>query len=71
MRKNIIKNLIKKEIRNLKNNENYWGSEENVNNENTIYSYFLNENYVNQEWFDNRLKYTSIELLEELIKLTK
>jgi len=66
MRKNIIKNLIKKEIRNLKNNENYWGSEENVNNENTIYSYFLSQNYVNQDWFDERLKYTSIELLEEL-----
>ena len=69
IRKNIIKNLIKKEIRNLKNNENYWGSEENVNNENTIYSYFLNENYVNQDWFDDRLKYTSIELLEELLKI--
>lgn len=66
MRKNIIKNLIKKEIRNLKANPNYWGSEENVNNENTIYSYFLNSNYVNQDWFDDRLKYTSIELLEEL-----
>ena len=66
MRRNIIKNLIKKEIRNLKANPNYWGSEENVNNENTIYSYFLSQNYVNQDWFDNRLKYTSIELLEEL-----
>ena len=66
MRKNIIKNLIKKEIRNLKNNENYWGSEENINNENTIYNYFLSHNYVNQDWFDDRLKYTSIELLEEL-----
>ena len=66
MRKNIIKNLIKKEIRNLKSDPNYWGSEKNVNNENTIYNYFLNENYVNQDWFDDRLKYTSIELLEEL-----
>jgi hypothetical protein len=66
MRKNIIKNLIKKEIRNLKSNPNYWGSEENVNNENTIYSYFLSQNYVNQEWFDDRLKYTNIELLEVL-----
>jgi len=66
IQKNITKNLIKKEIRNLKNNEDYWGSEENVNNENTIYSYFLNENYVNQEWFDDRLKYTNIELLVEL-----
>lgn len=66
MRKNIIKNLIKKEIRNLKSDPNYWGSEKNVNNENTIYSYFLNENYVNQDWFDDRLKYTSIELLKVL-----
>ena len=66
MRKNIIKNLIKKEIRNLKSDPNYWGSEKNVNNENTIYSYFLNENYVNQAWFDDRLKYTSIELLKVL-----
>ena len=33
---------------------------------NTIYSYFLNENYVNQDWFDDRLKYTSIELLKVL-----
>ena len=33
MRKNIIKNLIKKEIRNLKSDPNYWGSEKNVNNE--------------------------------------
>ena len=69
IQKNIIKNLIKKEIRNLENNENYWGSEKNVNNENTIYSYFLNENYVNQEWFDDRLKYTNVELLEELLKI--
>ena len=66
MRKNIIKNLIKKEIRNLKSDPNYWGSEKNVNNENTIFSYFLNENYVNQDWFDDRLKYTSIELLKVL-----
>ena len=69
IQKNIIKNLIKKEIRNLENNENYWGSEKNVNNENTIYNYFLENKIVNQDWFDNRLKYTNIELLEELLKL--
>ncbi len=69
IQKNIIKNLIKKEIRNLKNNEDYWGSEENVNNENTIYDYFLENKIVNQDWFDNKLKYTNIELLEELLKL--
>ncbi len=69
IQKNIIKNLIKKEIRNLENNENYWGSEKNVNNENTIYNYFLENKIVNQDWFDNILKYTNIELLEELLKL--
>jgi|8_EtaG_2_1085327.scaffolds.fasta_scaffold335266_1 hypothetical protein len=69
IQKNIIRNLIKKEIRNLNSNENYWGSEENVNNENTIYDYFLENKIVNQDWFDNKLKYTNIELLEELLKL--
>ena len=49
IQKNIIKNLIKKEIRNLENNENYWGSEENVNNENTIYNYFLENKIVNSD----------------------
>jgi len=69
IQKNIIRNLIKKEIRNLNSNENYWGSEKNVNNENTIYDYFLENKIVNQDWFDNKLKYTNIELLEELLKL--
>ncbi len=69
IQKNIIKNLIKKEIRNLENNENYWGSEKNVNNENTIYNYFLENKIVNQDWFDNRLKYTNIELLVELLSI--
>ena len=69
IQKNIIKNLIKKEIRNLENNENYWGSEKNVNNENTIYNYFLENKIVNQDWFDNRLKYTNIELLMELLSI--
>ena len=66
IQKNIIKNLIKKEIRNLKNNENYWGSEENVKNETIIYNYFLENKIVNQDWFDDRLKYTNVELLEVL-----
>ena len=69
IQKNIIRNLIKKEIRNLNSNENYWGSEKNVNNENTIYNHFLENKIVNQDWFDNRLKYTNIELLEELLKI--
>ena len=62
-----IKNLIKTEIKNHTNLE-YWGTEENINNENKIFDYVLDNNIVNQDWFDNRLKYTSVELLEELLK---
>ena len=61
-----MKEYIKKEIRNLENNENYWGSEENVKNETIIYNYFLENKIVNQDWFDDRLKYTNVELLEVL-----
>ena len=62
-----IKKLIKTEIQNHTNLE-YWGTEENINNENKIFDYVLDNNIVNQDWFDNRLKYTSIELLEELLE---
>lgn len=62
-----IKKLIKKEIQNH-TDVDYWGTEENINNENKIFDYVLDNNIVNQDWFDNRLKYTSVELLEELLK---
>ena len=68
----LIKNVIKKEITNLNENPNYWGTEENIQNENEIFNYFLTYEIVNQEWFDERLKYTNVELLTELInKLNK
>ncbi len=66
-----MKNVIRKEIYNLNNNPEYWGSEENIENETMIYNCFLENKIVNQDWFDNRLKYTNVELLEELLKLTK
>ena len=62
-----IKKLIKTEIQNHTNLE-YWGTEENINNEKKIFDYVLDNDIVNQVWFDNRLKYTSIELLEELLE---
>lgn len=64
-----IKNLIDNELANLGANEEYWGTEENINNENTVYDFFLNENIVDQDWFDNRLQYASEERLEELYQL--
>lgn len=62
-----IKELIKKEIKANKN-LNYWGTENNIKNENYIFEYFLSNKIVSQNWFDNRLKNTNIETLKELLK---
>ena len=61
----LVRHSIELEIKALKNPE-YWGSEENVNNENEIFKFVLNYNVVDEEWFDERLKYTNIEILSEL-----
>ena len=63
-----MKNFVKKEINNLNNNETYYGSKENINNETKIFNYLLNNKIVNQDYFDNKLKYTNVELLEEILK---
>ena len=68
----LIKNVIKKEIKSLSTNPDYWGSEENIQNENEIFNYFLTWEIVNQDYFDERENYTNIELLSELYtKLNK
>jgi len=67
----LIKNVIKKEITNLNENPEYWGTIENIENENEIFNYFLTYEIVNQEWFDERLKYTNVELLTELVNKIK
>ena len=63
-----IINFTKNEIVKHKENVNYWGTEEDVNNETIICNYVLNNNIVNQEWFDERLKSTSIEMLEDILR---
>ena len=68
----LIKNVINKEITNLNENPNYWGTIENIENENEIFNYFLTYEIVNQEWFDERDEYTNTEILSELLnKLNK
>ena len=67
----LIKNVIKKEITNLNENPEYWGTIENIENENEIFNYFLTYEIVNQEWFNERLKYTNVELLTELVNKIK
>jgi len=61
-----IKNKIKKEILNHLD-VNYWGTQKNIDNENIIFDYVLSNNIVNQDWFDERLKFTNTELLKELL----
>ena len=62
----IIK-FTNKEIKNI-SDPNYWGTEENINNENIIFDYALKNKIVKQDWFDNRLKHTSVERLQDLLK---
>jgi len=63
----LIKNVINKEITLLNEYPEYWGTTENIENENEIFNYFLTYEIVNQDWFDERLKYTNTELLSELL----
>ena len=68
----LIKNVIKKEITLLNEYPEYWGTIENIENENKIFNYFLTYEIVNQEWFDEKVEYTNTELLSELLnKLNK
>jgi len=66
--KSIIKSVIQKEITKLNENSEYWGTEENVDNENEIFNWVLTYEIVNQDWFDEKLKYTNVELLSEILK---
>ncbi len=64
----MIYKILKSEIKNLSSNPGYWGTEKNVTNENFIFDWFLSCQVINQNWFDDRLKCTSIERLKELEK---
>ena len=67
----LIKNVINKEITNLNENPNYWGTIENIENENEIFNYFLTYEIVNQKWFDEKEDYTNVEILSELLNKIK
>ena len=59
--------FTKKEIVKHKEIKDYWGTEEDVNNETIIINYVLHNEIVDQDWFDERLKSTSIEMLEDIL----
>tara|TARA_R100000005_G_C4834442_1_gene109150 strand:+ start:242 stop:526 length:285 start_codon:yes stop_codon:yes gene_type:complete len=68
MNKKEIIEFTKNEIVKHREIKDYWGSEEDVNNETIICNYVLNNGIVNQDWFDERLKSTSIEMLEDILR---
>ena len=67
MNKKEIIEFTKKEIVKHKEIKDYWGSEEDVDNETIICNYVLQNEVVSQDWFDERLKSTSIEMLEDIL----
>jgi len=67
MNKKEIIEFTKNEIVKHKEIKDYWGSEEDVNNETIICNYVLHNGVVSQDWFDERLKSTSIEMLEDIL----
>ena len=67
MNKKEIIEFTKNEIIKHKESSHYWGSEEDVTNETKIINYVFHNGIVNQEWFDERLKSTSIEMLEDIL----
>ena len=67
MNKKEIIEFTKNEIVKHKEVKNYWGSEEDVNNETIIIDYVFHNGIVDQDWFDERLKSTSIEMLEDIL----
>jgi len=58
-----------KEIARLQANDEYWGTQQNVENESIIFETFLSEGLVTQDWFDDKSGHTNIELLQELLKV--
>ena len=60
--------FTKNEIVKHKKYENYWGTEEDVNSETIICNYVLHNGIVTQDWFDERLKSTSVEMLEDILR---
>tara|TARA_B100001564_G_C20490751_1_gene601525 strand:+ start:249 stop:467 length:219 start_codon:yes stop_codon:yes gene_type:complete len=67
MNKKEIIEFTKNEIVKHKEIKDYWGTQEDVDNETIICNYVLHNEVVSQDWFDERLKSTSIEMLEDIL----
>lgn len=65
MKRNRILEIVELEL-SKRHEVEYWGSLENVQNETDIFEYVIDENIVDQDWFDERCRYGTDELIEEL-----
>ncbi len=63
-----ILNRIDEEIKTLKEDPKYWGSEEQIHISNEIFELSKILEYINQDWIDDRLKFSDEERLEDLQK---
>ena len=68
---NYIIGFINTEIYNHKTIPDYWGGIMDVENSTIIYNYVEENGICSQDWFDRRLKYTTIELYEDILNEVK
>ena len=59
---------IEEEIKTLKLDPQYWDSIEQIGISNAIFGIAKSLKYINQDWLDNRLKFSEEELFEDLRK---
>ena len=64
--KQVIYFAIEQEIERL-TDSNYWGTSEEIDRANAIYDYFIEQEIVNELWFEERYKYTDEERFLALI----
>jgi hypothetical protein len=61
--------LIPKILEEIQKNDDleYWGTDENIKAETEIFNAVIDLGFVSQDWFDDRLKATNVEMLEDLL----
>lgn len=64
-----MKAFIQKEISLINSNKNHYGSDESIDNQNRVFDYFIDNNIVDQDWFDDRLRFSDAERLTALMNL--
>lgn len=69
-KKECIRYQIQEETKKMQN-ENYWNTDDNINFENAIADFFLENGYVTEEWFEERYRQTEQERHSDYLELLK